>query len=480
MEKLTHLIENIKEKLSVITLKPFDTTSEQGRSNERYRKVALSTGSTVIHKLITISSSLISIPLTANYLGAERFGLWMTILSMLSLMAFADLGLGNGLVNEIAKSYVENNKELAKKASSSAFFMLLSIAVIIGILFISTYPFIEWSSIFNVKSQEAINESGPALFVFIISILINLPLSIIQRIQVGYQTGYISNLWAGFGAFLGLTGVIIAIQNELGLPYLVGFMVTGPIIANLINGYYLFRHKIYLFPRLSNIELAISKSLFSLGLVFFLLQFFALISSFIDNIIIAHILGASSVGPYSITKRIFLAVQLSQFIIVPLWPAFIEALARKEYIWAKKTLTKIIRLSIILGTVFTLPLLFFGQEIISYWINDELVPDFSILLGFFFWSFFINYNGAMSVFLNNELLIRKQLKFFGFFAITSVILQIILCPIFGASGVIWGIVTAYAFLYTVPAYRVSFGFLNKKIAETRNTQKKIKRASASI
>jgi hypothetical protein len=39
---------------------------------------------------------LISIPLTLNYLGVERFGVWMTLTSFTTLAAFMDFGLGKG------------------------------------------------------------------------------------------------------------------------------------------------------------------------------------------------------------------------------------------------------------------------------------------------------------------------------------------------------------------------------------------------
>ena len=98
------IINKFKKISSVITLKPFDTNTEDGRSKERYRKVILSAGSSVFNKVETILTGLISVPLTVDYLGVERFGLWMIITSILALIAFADLGLGNGLIKTTTES----------------------------------------------------------------------------------------------------------------------------------------------------------------------------------------------------------------------------------------------------------------------------------------------------------------------------------------------------------------------------------------
>jgi O-antigen/teichoic acid export membrane protein len=51
---------------------------------------------------------VISVPLTLTYLGSERYGMWMAISSIVALLAFADFGLGNGLVNAIAVASVSS------------------------------------------------------------------------------------------------------------------------------------------------------------------------------------------------------------------------------------------------------------------------------------------------------------------------------------------------------------------------------------
>src|SRR5208283_4384594 len=80
----------------LLRLKPFDTSTEQGRSRERYRRAALTTLTSVLARVITVSTSLITVRLTIRYLGTERYGLWMTITSVVSFLIFADLGIGNG------------------------------------------------------------------------------------------------------------------------------------------------------------------------------------------------------------------------------------------------------------------------------------------------------------------------------------------------------------------------------------------------
>src|ERR1039458_3406094 len=79
---------------ALLTLQPFDVATEQGRSRERYRRAALTTFTSVVARAVAVLTWLLAVRLTVRYLGDERYGLWMTITSVMAMMSFADLGIG--------------------------------------------------------------------------------------------------------------------------------------------------------------------------------------------------------------------------------------------------------------------------------------------------------------------------------------------------------------------------------------------------
>src|SRR6516225_8522455 len=98
------LRHRIRQVLLLARLKPFDTQNELGRSMERYRRAALTAVASGAAKGMAVLTALITVPLTVGYLGMERYGLWMTISSVIAMLAFADLGLGNGLMNVLSEA----------------------------------------------------------------------------------------------------------------------------------------------------------------------------------------------------------------------------------------------------------------------------------------------------------------------------------------------------------------------------------------
>ena len=60
------------------------------RGSERNRRAVLAGSIATVARVVQLGASLVTVPLTLKYLGNERFGLWMTISSVLAMAAFAD------------------------------------------------------------------------------------------------------------------------------------------------------------------------------------------------------------------------------------------------------------------------------------------------------------------------------------------------------------------------------------------------------
>src|SRR4051812_44333592 len=85
-------------------LRQSDTSTEAGRAAERHRRIILTAGASLLAKIISVLSMIVTVPITLNYLGVERYGMWMTISSFAVMLTFADLGIGNGVLGAVARS----------------------------------------------------------------------------------------------------------------------------------------------------------------------------------------------------------------------------------------------------------------------------------------------------------------------------------------------------------------------------------------
>src|SRR5438477_3743543 len=128
-------LHSVRRGARLVRLTPFETDTPDGRRLERYRRVALSAFSSGLARFTSIATALVVIPLSVRYLGTARYGLYATITAMGGLVGFADLGIGNGLVSVIAEADGRDDRRAAARAASTAFFFLLGLALVLGLVF---------------------------------------------------------------------------------------------------------------------------------------------------------------------------------------------------------------------------------------------------------------------------------------------------------------------------------------------------------
>src|ERR1035437_745777 len=211
LEPERSLIGRIVRYRRLLRIRPFDTTTPEGRSAERYRRIAWSTALSAVARVVGMATSLISVPLVLDYLGQDRYGMWVVMSSLVAALGPLDLGIGLGLLTVLSDAYGRDNREAARRAISTAAAMLTLIASLAVVVFGIAYFFIPWARVFNVATPTAVSEAGPAAAVLIGAFALGLPLGIVGTVQLAHQAGYISSAWAivgNLGSFVALVAIV--------------------------------------------------------------------------------------------------------------------------------------------------------------------------------------------------------------------------------------------------------------------------------
>lgn len=422
------------------------------RSRGRYRRALVTALGSFAGKGISVVTLLISVPLTLHYLGPERFGMWMTISSLIAMISFADFGIGYGLINLVAEADGRDNSALAVTHISNAFFLLSAIALVLATLFIIGYRRVEWFRVFNVSSVQAVFEAGPTVAVVTGCFLARMPLSVVQRVQLGYQHGVMNDIWAGVGSLLGLAGLLLAVVIRAGLPWLALAISGGPVIALLINSLLLFfSQRPELCPRWRRCHGRSLPRMSRLGSLFLVLQIAGAVAYASDEVIIARMLGPLAVSQYAVPRRLFTIVpNLTALAFTALWPAYGEAFARGDSEWVRKTLIKSASWSAALSLVVSLLLVASGRELLRLWVGPSINPSFILLLGFGCWLFLRVPFDAVAVFLNGISVVGFQVIVASVMALVALAAKILLLQRMGIAGVIWATVGAYFVCSAIP------------------------------
>lgn len=415
----------------------------------------------VFAKLIVLATAVISVPLTYRYLGDERYGLWMTITSVVIFLGFADFGIGNGLTASIAAAHGRDSKDVARREVSCGFYLLLLIGTALAAVFLVLYRSIPWALLYGTKTTLAGAEAGPATAVLIICTALSMPLGTVLRIQLGYQEGFVGDLWNAGGNVLALAGIMLSTRLHGGLPLLVCAVAGAPVLATTANCLVqFFVVRPWLLPKLEFFEAKTALRLAATGSLFFLQQCFGLIYYVSDNIVISRMMGAQHVARYAVLQRIFSIGLVAQYFMVPLWPAIGEAVVRGDFAWARRTARRAVIFSLVIGLFCGTVLLLLSRTLMKRWSGVDVGPIDGLRVGFALWVVLVGFIAAMNAILNQPATMRLHLLFFGSASIASLVLKVIAAHYGSLTGVIWSTTAAFVLIYIIPSSRLALRSLS--------------------
>lgn len=392
-----------------LILKPFDTATEQGRSDERYRLSALTITANIFSRAMAMLVMVLSVSLTIPYLGSERFGVWMTIASFTGMLSFLDLGVGNALTNRVSYIEATKDRESLKNTISGGIGFLLIIGLIAGTCLFFLSGFLPWEKLIKLKGETTYDEIDDAVKIFSIIFGMSLFTGGIQKIFAGLQISYISHTVSLLGSIITIPSLYIATQNSFDIPKLLLITFGIQQIVNLILIYILKKRNLI---ELANIRIntfSEYKILIGTGGLFLVLQIGTMAGWGLDNLIISSTLGAIQVATFSVVQKLFQFVSQPLGIInAPLWGAYANAnnIGDRQFIreGLKKSLIMTFTISALLGFV----LLFNADIIFHYWTDENIKPTMVLLIAFYIWTVIETVGNVFAMFLNGCGIVKEQ------------------------------------------------------------------------
>lgn len=395
--------------------------------------------------------TLVSLPLAVRYLGAERYGIWATVISIAVWINLLDLGIATSLTNLTSRAYAQDDEVGAARAFTNALAVTTAAAALAACGFIALWIRAHWNAIFN--STAAIEQQVRwTVLIAALLMLLGLPLSLAGKIFAGYQELHLFNKTLALGAICNLAGLAFGVWLRVSMPALFLLSYGCSSAVALATMLWLVRwHKPWLRPNLSLLSRPVMLQLLGSGWSFLLIQAAAIVVFSSDNIIVSHFLGAAEVTPYSVTWRVVGIGAVLQGLVFPaLWPAYAEAQARGEIAWVRQTFAMAIRITLTLNVTWAVLLVVCGRILIRFWAGAAAVPPFSLLLAMAVWSVIAGVTSTQSCLLGAMNRTRVQAVASTLAAAVNIVLSIVLVTRLGSLGVILGTIVSYVVVLIVP------------------------------
>jgi O-antigen/teichoic acid export membrane protein len=375
-----------------------------------------------IFKALAILASFLLIPIMIDYLGVELYGVWSTILSIVSWIVLFDLGIGNGLRNKLAESIAKKDIEMTNKVISTSYILIGAISLLLILVSLGINSYIPWNDIFNTSllSSHELQKVMNIIFGFII---INFWLSLINQVLNGLQKTSI----VVFNQFLSnvTSLVLIYILKETAESSLYSLVIIyglSMIIANLSISFWFYSKNIQLIPKIKFFNRKVINVITSLGIKFFIIQIAVVIVFTTDKILITQLFGPQYVTEYDIVFKLFSIIVIGHSLIsAPLWSAYTEAYEKNDFEWLKKTVKQQILLYLVI-ILFTFFLILVSPYIINIWIGKEFHIDYNLIVFIGIFVLITTWNNIFANFLNGLSITKLQMY-------TSIYAMVINIPI---------------------------------------------------
>ncbi len=328
----------------------------------------------LVIKAGNIVISLLLIPMTIDYVNPSRYGIWLTLSSIVAWFSFFDIGLTSGLRNKFSEAKAQGDNEKARVYVSTTFATLGIVFSALWGVFAIANRYLDWSKILNVSA--AMNAEITTLALIVVTYFcLQFVFRVITTILTADQKPASSSLVDGLGQFVCLVVILVLTKSTQGSLVNLGLaLCVSPIVVLVGANLFLFSGSYRAYrPSLSKVDFSLSKGLFNLGFMFFTIQIAGIVQYESANLIISRYFGPTDVTDYNIVFKYFgvLNMMFSIF-LVPFWSASTEAYISNDIAWIKNGMKKYSLLTIGLLLVGII-MLIFSNDIYDLWLGEGKV-----------------------------------------------------------------------------------------------------------
>jgi O-antigen/teichoic acid export membrane protein len=318
--------------------------------------------------------SLVAIPLFLGTVGAEGYGLMVTVMAFMGYLTFADAGLSWGSMILIAQAHGRGSKteiahiirHSAALAAGSCLIVALALA---GILSAAAAG---WRLPMFAHHPEA----DRLLLIAGVQLGLNLQLSAVYNLFLGLQEGYWTGFYQGLGRLLGLSGGMAAAWLTHSIEAVMLMQLTLTASCGAAATLHAWRRHPWAFTSGSWIDRAQYRAQLRIGAKNFMLQIGRTLGGTAPTLGISSILGPAMVPFYTVPNTL-----LSMFFTpINSWnanmqSAYGEAWTSGDKAWVRGAFKRTLERALLLGGLGVSLFLVLGNSFIRLWTHNRLSLD---------------------------------------------------------------------------------------------------------
>jgi O-antigen/teichoic acid export membrane protein len=341
-------------------------------SLRRTRLLRLAVVSSIASKGTAFFFQVISLPIVFHTLDAHSYALYLLVSAVLAMLALAQLGIGSGLTQEIARASAVNDRSNEAACFGTALSMSTLIVVLAGIcLFVLVRIPPQ-----HLLGHEYINDHAiilDAARICIPLICVYISLSVVDSALAGYQEQVHVNVGSCVSNVVATGLVYYVCRTDPSLTLIIVATFAPVACMRIANLVLLLRRRPYLVARLGHLSNEPLTRLLRTGSAFWLIQLSSVVEQNVGVLILGHVTRSEELATYGFIYRVVvLGISAVQVVTLPLWPAFVDARMRRDVAWIKQLFKSTRRYLMLFATVLAIGLVALGQPVFLHVLHTDV------------------------------------------------------------------------------------------------------------
>ena len=334
----------------------------------------LTVTASVAAKVISVACTLAQVPLALHALGAEAYGLWITLMSVLVMLNFVDFGLGVGMQKAMATAFGADDLPRVRRAFNSGIFALTGLGLVALAVGVPLALYFDWGSLLKIHDVALQRLAGPALGITVAAFALGLPYNAVPRLAMATQRGWMQAFWISIFSLSSLAFVAYAAAARWSfLPFLT-LTALLPAAQGLSFWHQLRRSLGWSRWDFSLLPRAEWRALAGDSLLFAVPQVGLAFVQAAPPLALSLAAGPLAATAFNLLQRLFSPVTQGQLMyLTPLWPAVTEAHVRGDATWIRRALRQ--SLLVAAGCVAVLGILTWQSDrLLHWWVGAAVAP----------------------------------------------------------------------------------------------------------
>lgn len=401
-------------------------------SGENSKIVVKNVIGALVVKGLSLIVAFITTPLFIHYFNDNKvLGVWYTLLSVLIWFLNFDLGIGNGIRNNLVKALTERDMVAAKKVISSGMFSVAFVAIILSIIGTFLISLVDLNWLFNIDnciiSSRALFLSTICVF---IAVMLRFFLTTISSIFYALQKSAINNFLGLCVSLLQLLYIFVFkfTSSAEALVYISFAYIFLSNLPVLIAGIFIFCKDLkQCRPSFKYVKKSYIRAIMRIGTLFFICQILYMIIANTNEFFITNLYGTQYTAEYTFYYKLStICSMIVSLSLAPIWSVVTKAQAEGNYVWLNKLYKKIKLggIGILVVQLAFVPLI---PCLMDIWLGKGVVmPNYIIATIFALFSTTFLYSGMLSTIANGLAMMKTQTLMFTIAVVLKVALLLLL------------------------------------------------------